>query len=72
MELFSKIKIKTFKKDKNTKLERQRNFSLINNNKKPYKKQIKKEVTKDNILKSKDKILQNKANIKKIKFSKKN
>ena len=72
MELFSKIKIKTFKKDKNTKLERQRNFSLINNNKKLYKKQIKKEVTKDNILKSKDKILQNKANIKKIKFSKKN
>ena len=71
-ELFTKIKIKTLKKDKNIFPKHQRNFSLINNNKKPIRKQMDKEVTKENILKSKDKILSNKINIKKIKYSKKN
>ena len=48
-----------------------RNYTLMNNNiRSPLRKKIKREITKDN--KSKDKIILNNINNKRIKFSKRN
>ena len=65
-------KIKNLKKDKNIITVHQRNHSLITNNyRSPFGKKIKKDITKDNIKKNRD-VIVNKANYKKNKYAKKN
>ena len=71
-ELLNRIKIKSNKIDKNIVSSiHHRNYTLMNNNiRSPLRKKIKREITKDN--KSKDKIILNNINNKRIKFSKRN
>ena len=72
-ELISKIKIKSIKKDKNVYSIHLKNDSIIDNNyKSPLKKRIKRELAKDKIRKSKDKVAGNKSNNRKIKYNNKN
>ena len=66
-EIFSRIKNKIIKKERNIFHFHQRHYSLMNNNfKSPFGRKIKKELTKDNNLKNKEKIISNKVNEKKI------
>ena len=66
-EIFSRIKNKIIKKERNIFHFHQRHYSLMNNNfKSPFGRKIKKELTRDNNLKNKEKIISNKVNEKKI------